>query len=285
MTNHYETLGVDKNASTEEIKKAYRKLASTYHPDKAGGDTEKFKSIQVAYDTISDPQKKNQYDQELSGVGHRQFHFHASGMNPEDMMGGDVFEHLRRQFGFDPFGHHQQQPQRPQNRDIRVMVVVDLVDTLKEQKKTLNVSIGGTHNETIEITIPRGIHNGATIKYPGLGDKSISNCPKGDLYVQFQINSHPNFEQYGIDLYTKTTINCIDAMIGCEKEVVGIDGKVFKLTIPSGTQAGTKMGIPDEGLYAPQQAIRGKLIVHIEIFVPSVTNEQISILRTVQSLV
>jgi molecular chaperone DnaJ len=136
--NHYETLGVAKTATQDEIKKAFRKLSSQHHPDK-GGDTEKFKSISVANDILSDPQKRAQYDEEIAGGG-KQFRFSAHrnppGMDPDMGNMEDILAHLRRQFGgahagFDPFSQFTQAQQRrsPSNPDVRITIQLDLVST------------------------------------------------------------------------------------------------------------------------------------------------------------
>lgn len=294
--NHYETLGVDKTATPDEIKKAYRKLASLHHPDK-GGETHKFQEIQVANEILSDSNKRQQYDMELAGGGHRQFHFHSSsGMGPDDMSGGgagDLFEHLRRQFGFgfsgspDPFGQFRQanqQRQAPRNRDVRIAIQLDLVDNLTELTKTLNITLPGNMKENIEIKIPKGVHTGSTIRYAGLGDHSVPNAPRADLYVQFHLRQHERFEQHGIDLVTTLNINCLEAVVGCSKSVKGIDGSEFMVNIPAGTQYGAKFGIPDQGLYTTDHPGRGRLVVLVDIYVPKeLTAEQIETIRAIQS--
>ena len=281
MTTHYEVLGVAKDATQEEIKKAYRKLASTLHPDK-GGDTAKFQAVQGAYAAIETPEKRAQYDAELSGGG-RQFRFntHDNG----DME--DILNHMRQQFGFsfgggpDPFAQANRQ-RKPANQNVKITVTLDLISTLEEQTKTLNVTLPGNTKENIEIKIPRGVQHGATVRYAGLGAYSVPDAPRGDLYVQFLVIPLPNYQQHGIDLVTELTINSLEAMLGCEKEVAGIDGKQFKITIPPGTQFGSKFGIPDQGIYTTNHPSRGRLIVIINIYIlKEFTPEQLESLKAV----
>ena len=290
--NHYETLGVSKDATAEQIKKAYRKLASQHHPDK-GGETHKFQEIQVANEILCDPQKRAQYDMELAGGGGRHFRFSTSGsgMGPDDMA-GDLFENLRRQFGFgmgggpDPFSQFKQanQNRQPRNQDVRIAIQLNLTDTLEEQTKTLNITLPGNMKENIEIKIPRGVHHGTSIRYPGLGDHSTPNTPRADLYVQFYVRPHERFEQHGIDLVTTTTVSCLEAIAGCNKTVTGVDGKMFIVAIPPGTQYGAKFGIPDQGLYTTDHPGRGKLIVLLDIHVPkALTEEQLTIIKSIQA--
>lgn len=274
---HYTTLGVEKTADADTIKKAYRKLASQHHPDK-GGDTKKFQEVQAAYDTLSDKDKREQYDHELEYGGrqsphHNQWNFNSGGMNEQ------MAEMLRRQFGFQFGGGFRQQ--KPQNRDVRISMHVSLLDTLSEQVKTIKITLPSNKNEEIEVKIPRGISTGDTIKYSNLGDYSIKDAPRADLYVQFIVEPHPKFHIHGVDLVYELSVNCIEAMVGCEKEIEGLEGNTFKLTIPAGTQYGTKFGIPNQGLYSTHRPGRGRLIVIADVYVPkNLTEEQKEILRS-----
>lgn len=281
--NHYEILGVEKSSSAEEIKKSYRKLASRYHPDKIGGDTEKFKEIQVAYDTLSNGQKRAQYDMALAGGG-RDFSFNTTNMGGDP--NADMFTSLFRQFGFhvDPANFRQAPQRQAKNQDIRISLELNLVETLAEQDRTLNINLPGDIKETIEIKVPRGIHHGTVIHYPGLGSGLITTAPRGDLYVQYHVKPHPTFEQQGIDLILPLTINCLDAIVGCERLINNIDGRAFKITIPPGSQPGKKFGIPDAGLYTIEHNGRGILILDLKIVIPeNLTPEQIKTIRDIQS--
>jgi DnaJ-class molecular chaperone len=268
---HYQTLGVAENASSEEIKKAYRKLASQHHPDK-GGDTQRFQEIQTAYDVISNPTKRQQYDVERQGGGPGvQFHFHS----------GDINE-IFRNFGFsnDPFAQfRQQQPRR--NKDLRIEIVLQLASTLHEQVKTISVQTTNGNRETVEVRIPRGIANGANIKYPGLGDNLFNTIPRGDLYIQINIQNAENFVVYNIDLHTKIRVNCFTAVAGGVAEVKGLDNKLFIISIPPGTQPNTKFRIPKQGLYQVNTENRGDLYADVEIVIPTqLPNEQLEIVKS-----
>ena len=283
--NHYETLGVTKDADDATLKKAYRKLASINHPDK-GGDTSKFQEIQVAYETLSDSNKRAEYDQILAGGGRREFRFRGSNsrdFNASNMFGddgmADIFEHLHRQFG----GGFRRQPQSPTNRDVRIAMQMKLVDTLEEQEKVIKVSLPGNQDEEIKVKIPRGVYHGSQIRYPGLGDSSVKDAPRGDLYIQFLLEPVEGFEQVGIDLITAIPVSCLDAIVGCEKEVTGIDGKKFNVTIPPGSQYGSKFGIKSQGLYSPDSPGRGRLVVVLDVFIPTdLTAEQLSVIKSMQ---
>lgn len=269
---HYATLGVAESATADEIKRAYRKLASQHHPDK-GGDKNTFQEIQKAYDTLIDDGRRQQYDMERQGM-HRQgpggFHFHFNHGNIDDIF---------QQFGF---GHFRP-PQQKRNKDLRIELPIPLVTTLEEQKKTIQVTTTTGEKSTLEVTIPRGVTNGTNIKYSGLGDNMFTTIPRGDLFVHFSVFPAENFFVQGIDLYTPSSVNCLTALVGGKFTVTGIDGKVFELNIQPGTQNGTKFRIPQQGLYQMNSEIRGDLYVEVQLFVPQ--DLPAESLETIRSLI
>lgn len=264
--NPYEILGISNTASPEEIKKAYRKLASQNHPDK-GGDTAKFQDIQRAYDILSDPQKKQNFD---SG-GHGPQHFH---INPEN------FEDIFSFFGFQrsPFNQNRQR----KNQDIRTTINLNLEDTLEDFQKNILIQTPN-QQKTFDIKIPKGITSGTTIKYPNLGDTFFSNLPPGDLYLTININFHSKFQTVGLDLLTNLTIDCFQAILGCEQTVVGLDNTVYSIKIPAGIQPNTKLKISGAGLPAFRQDIKGSLLIQILISIPTnLSDEQKNLLNEIQ---
>jgi len=274
---HYATLGVPENATQDDIKKAYRKLAMKYHPDRSNGDDTKFKEIQIAYDVISDTHKRQQYDMERRGGGQR-FQFNTGNM-------GDMEEMLRN-FGFgfarggqDPFSR-MRQPRR--NKDLRVQVSVPLTSTLDAQTKTISVQTTNGQRQTVDVKIPRGVRPNSSIKYPGLGDSFFEQLEKGDLYVQIVVQNDTEFTVDGLDLYKVVDINALDAIIGSKISVTSIDGRTFEMIIPTGTQHGRKFKIPSLGLYTMNQTSRGSLIVVVNIVIPTdLTSEQLQTLRSI----
>lgn len=277
---YYDVLGVTEKATAEEIKRAYRKLASQHHPDK-GGDKNKFQEIQAAYDTLSNNDRRQQYDMQRNGFGggdgFREFRFHTGGMGHPDI------DAIFRNFGFgggDPFGgFRQQQPRR--NKDLRIEIPIPLETTLEEQKKTISVATTNGERETVEVTIPRGVTTGTNIRYSGLGDNLFNTIPRGDLYVQFTVHGHENFLVNGVDLYTPVRVNCLLAITGGTLQVSGLDGKVFELTMPPGTQPGTRFRLSGQGLYRMNSATRGDLYAEVDVTVPrDLSDEQIEIVRS-----
>jgi DnaJ-class molecular chaperone len=273
---YYELLGVAKDATQDDIKKAYRKLASQHHPDK-GGDKAKFQEIQAAYNTLGDDQKRQQYDMHQSGASNgnhfREFNFHSGDIN-------DIFRSFGFGNGMDPFAQHRhQQPRR--NKDLRIEIQIPLVTTLEEQTKTVSVQTTNGHRETVEVTIPRGITSGTQIKYAGLGDNLFTTLPRGDLYVQLRVFDADGFISNGVDLYHRISVNCLLAVAGGEVNVTGLDSKNFALTVPPGTQPGIKFRIPGQGLYQLHSDIRGDLFVEVAVTVPqNLSAEQLEIVRS-----
>jgi curved DNA-binding protein len=279
---HYQTLGVAEDASPEDIKRAYRKLASQHHPDK-GGDTARFQEIQAAYDTLADADRRQRYDHERRNPGGMRFNF-----NGQDMSGHPDVENIFRNFGFqfggDPFAQfrHQQQPRK--NRDLQIEITIPLVETLSEQTKTISVQTTNGTRETVEVKIPRGVQGRTTIQYPGLGDNFFNTLPRGDLRVNVVVQPHPKFETNGLDLITTLDVDCLTAMAGGEQEVTGLDGKTFQVTIPAGAQPNTGFRIREQGLWQMNSLTRGNLIVKINITVPNnLTADQIALVNQIRN--
>ncbi len=275
---HYDTLGVSESADQDEIKKAYRKLANQHHPDK-GGDTNRFQQIQSAYETLSDNNRRAQYDAERRGMGG--FRFSVNGQEMGSGMPHEMEEMLRN-FGFafghgfannaDPFNVFRQ-PRK--NKDLQIELIVSLASTLQEQTKIINVKTSNGDTYPVEVKIPRGVKPGSTVKYSGLGDNFFASLPRGDLYVKVNIEANTEFGVDNIDLHKSIDVDCVQAMVGGTHVVTGLDGKRFDINIPAGTQPGTRFRLAEQGLYAMNQNIRGNMIINVKIIVPTnLTPEQ-----------
>ena len=278
MANAYETLGVPKGASEEENKRAYRKLAAQHHPDK-GGDTGKFQEIQSAYETLSDPVKRQQHDNPFhhqAGPNGSHFEFHFGGGGPEDLF-TQFFQ------GF-PGGHpSNRQHQARRNKDLRVQLTVTLASTLEAQRKTISIQTTKGDRYNVDVDIPRGVSDGTTIKYSQMGDNMFDTLTRGDLYVIITIQPDNRFELHGINVVANIEIDSIDAMLGCDKIIAGIDGKEYSIKIPQACQQGTKFGLQGQGLYQMNTNHRGDLIAVVNIKTPNLTEQQLSILRNIRS--
>jgi DnaJ-class molecular chaperone len=264
--DYYSILGVPKGAPDDEIKKAYRKMAMKHHPDRNGGDDTKFKQIQEAYDTLSDPAKRSQYDNPNQGFNHGGFQFH---FGP-----GSGFEDIFAQFGFEaPFGHPRQQRK---NKDLRIQIDLDLPSTLVEQVKTVSVQTTTGERQTVQVNIPRGIKTGNQMRYAGLGDNMFNTIPRGDLYVHFHIREDPQFSVENDDIVYHAVVNALDAVVGTSIDIPNLESKVYRLNVPAGTAHGTRMRIPHQGLYplGGNAGQRGHLIVEITLDVPRITSPE-----------
>ena len=278
MANAYETLGVPKGASEAEIKKAYRKMAAQHHPDKQGGDTARFQEIQSAYEILTDPVKRQQHDnpfQHQQGANGSHFEFHFGGsQGPEDIFA----QFFSQSFGDNTF-QRQAQPRR--NKDLRINLQISLAETLNDIHKSVSVQTTKGERFTVDVNIPRGVGNGTTIKYSQMGDNFFDSLTRGDLYVIINIIADQRFELNGLNLVSNLEINSIEAMTGCDKIIQGIDGREYNIKIPKACQFGTKFGLQGQGLYQMNTDARGDLIVNVTIVTPTLTEEQLNILRNI----
>lgn len=244
MTDHYATLGVARTATADEIKRAYRKLASQHHPDK-GGDKNKFQEVEQAYRILSDPQQREQYDNPQSHFGGFQFN-----------QGGFDFDSI-----FDIFGARfgQQQQRRPNYA--RMTLWVSLYDAATGGRRTVSV---GTHTgtSTVEIDIPLGIEDGQGVQYQGLAPGG------GDLIIQFRIHPNHNWQRNGQHLITEQTVSIWDLILGKEIEITDIRNDRFLLNIPERTQPGTVLRMRGRGM-PDRNGTRGDLLIRVNAQIPA----------------
>jgi len=276
MSDHYQTLGVDRNASPDDIKRAYRKLATQHHPDK-GGDTAKFQEISAAYDILSNPEKKSQYDnpqpqwQNAPGGGGSPggFYFHTGGGVPPG------FEDIFAQFGM--FGQRQQ----PRNRTLNIQTNISLEDAFYGKDLVANIGLPSGREQIVEIKIPVGTHDGLVLRLSGMGDDSVPNAPRGDIHLTVSVLEHPIFHRQGDDLHRKLEISCIDAMLGKTIQVDTIDGKTLEVTIQPGTQHGQTLAAAGYGMpKLNDNRYKGRLLMPVAITIPTfLTEEQKQILQ------
>lgn len=283
--NHYETLGVAQNATPDEIKSAFRKLAKQHHPD-LGGSKDKFQQINDAYNTLSNPQERAAYDYSLKNPQpqFRNFRQQQGGGNPFEFHfnfgGGDPFTNFHDQF-FNQFGF--QTRQQPRNRNLRVVLDLNFLDTLNSQVKIIEFNT--TNNkDKIQIEIPAGVEDGYVFQVVGRGDDANPGVPRGNLDVQIRVQRHERFTRNAENVMEDITIDAFQAILGCKLPVSLPSGKTIELNIPRGTQNGSQFGITDEG-FPRQNGTRGKYIARINVKIPTVlTNEQLNLVREIQKI-
>ena len=258
MSDYYQTLGVSKNATPDEIKKAYRKLASATHPDK-GGDTKKFQDIQAAYAVLSDEQKRAQYDNpQPQGM-----HFEFGGPGGFDL--GSIFD----MFGARGFQNHPP-GQPPRQQHTRMSLWITLPDVASGGKRT--VAIGGSHgNMNIEIEIPMGINDGDNVQYSGIGPGNT------DLIINFRIHPHPKWQRNGLTLVAEQPVSIWDCLVGGETIVKDVLNNQYTISIPPLTQPGSLLRLKDKGL-RNRQGQTGDLLIKIQAKMPETINYELTAL-------
>lgn len=262
--DYYSVLGVDKNASASEIKKAFRKLAMENHPDRTGGDDTKFKQINEAYDTLKDPDKKSAYDNPQASFRSNDFSQGYGNFN-------DIFSQMFR----------QQRTMR-KNADVTIVVTIDLLDVKTGKDIIGRYRLRNGKDEVANIRIPKGIEHGQIIRFQGMGDNSVPNLPRGDLNVQVQIKKHRIFERDRLHLRTKCVINVFDCLLGTEILVEGLGGERISVKVPKGTNPGTILSIPGYGLPEMNTGRSGNLYVELKVTTPLVEDfEQIEMLENI----
>lgn len=274
--NYYQILGLQKGATDAEIKKAYRNLAMKHHPDR-GGDEAKFKEISVAYEFLTNPEKKRIIDMGgdpnahpgMGGGFHQggPFEFHFNSRNFDDIFG----------FGF---GRH---PIR-KNKSLSINVQITLEDVLTGKDISAEISIPNGKPKIITIQIPPGIEHGQQIRYEGMGDDSIKDVKAGDLIVNIYVQPHQTFRRENTSLIFDKEISAWDAILGTNLEIKTLDKKTLKITIPPGTQPETVLSCRGEGLPHMRTRQRGNLLIRVKVTIPKdLTVEQKNLIDSLRN--
>ncbi len=275
FVDYYKILGIEKNATADDIKKAYRKLARKLHPDLNPNDTEahkKFQQINEANEVLSDPEKRKKYDAYGKDWQHAEAYEQQKGSGGRSQPGG------RQQFDDSDFsgffesmfgGSDRSRQTKFRGQDYNAQLKMNLTDALQTHTQTLTVN-----GKNIRITIPAGIEDGQVIKLKGYGAHGVNGGPAGDLYIKFSLNPHPNFKRLGNDLYTTIKIDLYSALLGGSIFVNTLAGKV-KLTVAPETQPGTKIRLKGKGFPVyKKEGESGDLYVTYEIELPVNLNEE-----------
>jgi DnaJ-class molecular chaperone len=263
MDEYYQTLGVTKSATLDEIKVAYRKLAKKYHPDKEGGDTATFQKIQAAYAVLSDPDKRAAYDAPTHQGG-----FHQGGF-PRGFE--HIFSHFGGQRGFEElFGERY----RPRNQTLNIQTSITLEEAHSGKDLIANIKLPSGKEQIINVKIPPGIINGAVLKLNEIGDNQVQNMPRGDIHLMVLVTNHNEFERQGDDLIKEIEVSALDAILGTDMMIRTIDGKLLNVTINPGTQPGTMLGIQGHGMpNMNDNRFKGRLLLKIKVTIPTLLTE------------
>jgi curved DNA-binding protein len=308
--DYYQVLGVDKKATAEEIKKAYRKLAVKWHPDKnpnnKSASEEKFKKISEAYAVLSDPEKRQNYDNFGSADQFRQQY------SQEDIFRGFDLDEILRSFGFggsrgggrttfrtgrrgggggyqeydDPFssifgggGGHQYANMPQKGQDAEYNLSVSLEESVMGADKKISLQMEN-RIEDINVKIPAGISSGKKLRLPGKGLAGINGGPNGDLYLNINVLPHPIFARDGNDLYIEKTIRFTQAALGTTIDVPTLDGTTKRLKIAPGTQNNTKIRMKGFGVPGLKGTPKGDQYIKINVEVPKkLTDKQMKIIE------
>lgn len=277
--DYYKVLEIDKNASSEDIKKAYRKLARKLHPDVNPNDKlahQKFQQVNEANEVLSDPEKRKKYDQYGKDWQHaEQFEQQRQSQQNRQYAGGQQFseggDHDFSNFFESMFGGSGRSRQTKfRGQDYNAELKLSLTDAMVSHQQTLAVN-----GKNVRITIPAGIENGQVIKLKGYGATGVNGGPAGDLFITFAIEPHPQFKRSGNDLFTTAKIDLYTALLGGETTIDTLNGKV-KLKVSPETQYGTKIRLKGKGFPVyKKEGETGDLFVTYEVKLPTnLTEEQ-----------
>ncbi len=291
----YKILGVEKNASQEEIKKAFRKLAHQHHPDKNNGDDTKFKEANEAYQVLSDEKKRAQYDRfgeaGVNGMGGGGYGGFQGGFNPNDFgfdfsgfqNGGNV-EFEMNDIGdiFNTFFGGGMRQRTPRGRTITAGVELTFKESVFGTEKTISLKSVGvkTKSDEVVVKIPAGIEHGETLRVRGYGE-IVAGGTTGDLHVQVTVRPDPVYRKVGPNLVRSLEVKLSDALLGGECEIDTLDGKLT-VKIPAGIQPNEILRVKEKGVPLSTGKKRGDLLLTITIKIPEKLSKEAK--KTIEKL-
>jgi curved DNA-binding protein len=284
--DYYQTLGVEKNASADDIKKAYRKMVRKYHPDvsKHAEADAKTKEINEAYDVLGDAEKRAAYDE--LGRGHRageqfrpppdwasQYDFGGGGAGAEDFF-SDLFAHVGRRSRAGGRAHGFQM----RGDDIHAAIAIDLSDAYSGATRTVSLRVPQqdangrvtTQDKTLNVNIPKGVTPGQQLRLAGQGHPGIGGGPAGDLYLEIQLNPNQRYRIEGVHVYENVPVTPWEAALGANISVATPSGMV-EVTVPPGSQGGRKLRLKGRGIPA---ATPGDLYLILDVVLPPANNDR-----------
>ena len=281
MKDYYQILGVPENASNDQIKKAFKEIAKKEHPDR-GGDEAKFKEANEAHDTLKSSQKRHDYDtmRKFGGTGQGQG-FNFTGDHP--FFNEDIFADFFSGFGGqgNPTMRTRTFRSNPRgNKNVQVRMAISIKEAMTNNEKTISYKLPSGREEFATVKIPAGVQHGINFKFTGMGDDSIRNMPRGDLMVQMSVLDSDGYTRQGNDLYTDKTIDCFQAIRGCDIELRTLEDNIIKVRVPSGTQHGTLLSVKGRGMPVHKSLnIRGNLYVKLLVLIPQLSAADLKIIK------
>ncbi|MFP4415767.1 MAG: DnaJ C-terminal domain-containing protein [Chitinivibrionales bacterium] len=302
--DYYKVLGIEKSASPEDIKKAYRKLAMKYHPDKNPDNpqaSERFREITEAHEVLSDPEKKKKYDtmgsdwqryqqtgaadwgdwfRQHGGDYRGEGNYYSYSANAEDLfenLGGfsDFFESIFGGGGFAGSTTHRGVRRPRKGGDYEADLHISLEEAANGANRVIQVG-----DKKLRIRIAPGTVSGQRLRLQGQGAQGIAGGPRGDLFLTIHIDKHPHFEQHDRDLVYTMDIDLFTALLGGRKQFQLLNGKKINLTIPPETDNDTLLRIPEKGMVGTDGRKSGDLLVRVRVHIPhNLSDEEKALIR------
>lgn len=282
--DYYSLLGVSRNVSDADLKKAFKAQSMKHHPDR-GGDAEKFKEINEAYQVLKDPKKRSMYDQHGTADPQQFQQRQAYNFSQNSPFGGFSFtgnpEDLQDIFA--AFGQGMNtRYSPPKNKDIGLTYTLNFEDIFQDKLVTLQYGLPNGKKEIVDVKIPAGVKNGDTVRVTGHGDHTLKHLPKGNLILKIRVNGLKGWQREGDDIHTIKQISVLDLILGSQIDLTTPEGNSLKVKVPKGTQPGTVLSMAGYGVPNVNTSKRGNLYLQLKGVVPKFTDKQLDALRKVQ---